>query len=328
MRRYKRCAFATALLVVSAAGALPLLTSSSFSDTTDSGGNSISARADWTAPTVPAAAIAKTAGGTAGFVKKSGTYHVYAAASDSGAPASGISTVKADVSSITTGQTAVSLIAGSYSAGGVAYGYRSAQLTAKSTLATGQVPFSVTATDGVAGVTTAGFAITGDSTAPTASAVQATNGSGGTVGKPELGDTLTLTYSEPADPASLLVGWDGTTTDVVLVFNNGDGAGGDYLQVYSTGLVMRPLGTVYLNRPDVVFGSQVAFGYPGVGTRTSMTQSGSAVSIVLGTPTGAVGTAGAAAVMTWTPSTGATDRAGNAASATTRSESGTSDKDF
>lgn len=331
MRRHRLHVLAAALVLVSAAGSLPLLTSSSFSDTTGNEGSSLSALPDWTAPTVAVAAIAKTAGGSAGFIKKSGTYYVYAAPTDSGAPASGIGSVKANVSTITTGQTAVVLVAGSYSAGGVAYQYRSAQLTAKSTLPAGLVAFSVTAIDNAGGSTSANFSVTGDNTVPSASAVQATNVSGGTAGKPELGDTLTLTYSEPMDWASILDDWDGTTTDVVLVLINGNGSSSDYFQVYSTDLALRPLGTIYLNRSDVLTstsGAYVAFGLSGVGTRTSMTASGSALSFVLGTPTGSVGTAGAAAAMTWTPSTAATDRAGNASTATTRTESGTSDKDF
>ena len=59
-----------------------------------------------------------------------------------------------------------------------------------------------------------------------------------------------------------------------------------------------------------------------------MTASGSAISLVLGTPSGAALTANAAAAMTWTPSAAATDRAGNATSVTTGTESGASDKDF
>jgi hypothetical protein len=75
-------------------------------------------------------------------------------------------------------------------------------------------------------------------------------------------------------------------------------------------------------------GSYVAFGLSGQGTPSRMTATGSALSFVLGTPTGSVGTASGSGTMTWTPSTTATDRAGNAMSSSSRTEAGTSDKDF
>ncbi len=98
-----------------------------------SGGSTASASilVDSVAPTVTAAAIAKTQGGTAGFVKQGGTYYVYANVTDGG---SGVATVTANVSTVTTGQTAAALSSGSFVVGGVTYNYRSAQLTANATL--------------------------------------------------------------------------------------------------------------------------------------------------------------------------------------------------
>lgn len=322
-------AVAAALLVVSAVGSLPLLTSSSFSDTTVNDGNLISAAPDWVPPTVPAAVIAKTAGGTAGFIRASGTYYVYATAGDTGAPPSGIGSVKADLSTVTTGQTAVPLVAGTYTADGVSYQYRSAQLTAKSTLAAGPLAFSLVGTDQAANSSSpAVFSVTGDNTVPSASDVHATNVSGGTAGMPELGDTLLLTYSEVMDWTTILAGWAGTTTNVRLRLVNGGGNVLDYLEVYSSSQVLLPLGTVYATKDllNGAAGAYVEFG--ATGTPTRMTASGAAVSLVLGTPSGAVLIANAAAAMTWTPSAAATDRAGNATSLTTRTESGTVDKDF
>jgi hypothetical protein len=330
MRAHKLRALGVALLVVSGAGSLPLITSSSFSDTTGNSGNLISAAPDWVAPTVSRAAIGKAAGGSTGYIRASGTYYIYAAAGDTGAPASGIGSVTANVTTVTTGQTAVPLVAGTYTAGGVSYQYRSAQLTAKATLAAGPLAFSVAATDQAANSSpAAAFSVTGDNTVPSAFAVQATNVAGGTLGKPELGDTLTLTYSETMDWSTILAGWDGgTTTNVGLVLING-GSSSDYIQIYSLGQVQLPLGNVYLNRTDVAAGgagTYVTFGE--TGTPTTMTASGAALTFVAGTASGTVGTAGAAGAMTWTPSTAATDRAGNASTATTRTESGTSDRDF
>ena len=329
MRGHRLQALAVALVIAAGAGSLPLLTSSSFSDTTVNNASLISAAPDWVAPTVSAAAIGKSAGGNTGFLKASGTYRIYASATDSGAPASGIGVITANVTTVTTGQTAVPLVAGTFSAGGVSYGYRSAQLTAKATLAAGPIAFSVTATDLVPLATTTGFSVTGDNTVPSASDVQATNKAGGVAGRPELGDTLTLTYSEVMDPSTILAGWDGSATGVGLVLLDGGGATSDYIQVYTLTGTLVQLGTVTLNRTDLVTsgaGNYVVFGQ--TGTATTMTASGSAISVLLGTPSGAVATAAAAAAMTWTPLATATDRAGNASTTTVRTETGTSDRDF
>jgi hypothetical protein len=328
MRAHKLHALGVALLAVSFAGALPLVTSSSFSDTTVNSSNLISAAPDWVAPTVSAAAIAKTAGGSTGYIRASGTYYVYAAATDSGAPASGIGTVTANVTTVTTGQTAVPLVAGSYSAGGVSYGYRSAQLTAKATLAAGPVAFSITATDQAANGSTAVFSVTGDNTVPSASDIQTTNVAGGTAASPELGDTLTLTYNEVMDWSTILAGWNGTTTNVQLKLIDAGGPANDYIEVYSPSQVLLPLGTIDLGAADFVKGGvgQVVFG--ATGTSTGMTASGSTLTFVLGTPNVAAGTEKNANAMTWTPATGVTDRAGNAISLTPRTETGASDKDF
>jgi len=325
MRGHGLQVLAVILVVASAAGSLPLVTSSSFSDQTVNNGNLISAVPDWVAPTVTPAAIAKTAGGSAGFLKASGTYYVYASATDSGAPASGIGSVTANVSTVTTGQTAVPLVAGSYSAGGVSYSYRSAQLTAKATLGAGPLAFSVTATDQAANSATAAFSVTGDNTVPSATDVQATNVAGGTVAMPELGDTLILTYSEVMDWTTILAGWTGATTNVQLKLVAPAGNTNDYIEVYSPSQVLLPLGTITLGskdfaKNDVVFGA--------TGTPTTMIASGSALTFVLGTPSVGADTSKTASAMTWTPSTTTTDRAGNATSATPRTETGASDKDF
>jgi hypothetical protein len=127
-----------------------------------------SVNVDATAPAVPGVAIANTTTNAAGWVRKSGTYAVYANASDP----SGISAVKANVSTITSGQTALALSACSSgcTVGGVTYAYKSVSKTAGSTLAAGAVSFTVTATDGVGNATTVNGAGTADNTAPTASA--------------------------------------------------------------------------------------------------------------------------------------------------------------
>ena len=127
---------------------------------------------DDTAPTVTAAAVVTSATSSAGYVRSGGTYIVYANASDGGAPASGISTVKADVSGITAGQTALSLSACSSSCtiGGVTYGYKSSSKTAD-TLSVSSVGFTVTATDKASGAAPGSFSVAVDNDAPSVTAI-------------------------------------------------------------------------------------------------------------------------------------------------------------
>jgi hypothetical protein len=122
---------------------------------------------DNTVPAVSASVIASSVGG-AGWIKQGGTYYVYANASDPGA---GIFTLKANVSSITSGQTAVSLTActSSCSVGGVTYNYKSAVLTAQNPL-TGSPTYTIAPTDNASNTATlTGYSVTVDNTAPTVS---------------------------------------------------------------------------------------------------------------------------------------------------------------
>jgi len=127
---------------------------------------------DNTAPTVSAATVLTSGSTTAGFVKSGGTYVVYANAPDGGAPASGISTVKTDVSALTAGQTALTLSActSSCTVGGITYGYKSSSKTA-GTLSASSIGFTVTATDKASGSSTSSFSVAVDNTAPTVTAV-------------------------------------------------------------------------------------------------------------------------------------------------------------
>jgi hypothetical protein len=270
---------------------------------------------DSVAPTVSAAAISKTQGGTVAYVKQGGTYYVYANVADGG---SGVTTVTTNVNTVTTGQTAVTMTAGSYTAGGVSYNYRTAQLTASNPLAAGSKAFTVTAADAAGNsVTQSGFTVTVDNTAPTASNVQTTNA--GQTGRAETGDAITFTFSETMDPNSILAGWTGTGTAVTLRLING-GGGNDTVQIWNAANTTQlPLGTVTLGATNYVTAS--------ASFSSTMTQSGSAITITLGTITGAT-TRGSAGQMNWAPSTTATDRAANACTATAVNESGGNDRDF
>lgn len=322
MRRTTVTFVSLLVLVVSAGVAYAIFTKQA-----TVGSNSFSTAADWVAPTTSASVIAKTAGGTVGYIHQGSTYYVYASVTDTGNPASGVSTVTANVSSITTGQTAASLTAGSYTIGGVTYSYRSASLTANAALSAGSYTYSITATDAAGNAaTTNTWSVTVDNTAPAASDVQTTNKAGGTNGKAEQGDTLILTYTETMDPNSILAGWTGASTNVVVRLNDGGVIGNDTVTIYNSANTSQlPLGTVDMGSTTYT-SANVTFGASG--TASTMVMSGATITIALGHVTGTDGTALLAGTMQWTPSASATDPAGNACSTAAKSESGASDKDF
>jgi len=160
-----------------------------------------------------------------------------------------------------------------------------------------------------------------DNTPPAASDLQSQNG-GATIGKMELGDKATYTFSELVDPNSILSGWTGAATNVVVRIV--DSGSNDRLQVWNASnnaqLALGEVATGGDYSGNVTFGAS--------GTPSTMAMSGSTITITLGTASGSVKTVSAAKTMVWTPSASATDLAGNSMSTTPVTESGPSDKDF
>ncbi|MEH3032666.1 MAG: Ig-like domain-containing protein [Aeromicrobium erythreum] len=162
--------------------------------------------------------------------------------------------------------------------------------------------------------------------------VQAANG-GGTVGRLDSGDKLTLTYSEQVKPSSLLAGWDGSSRAVTLRLRDGNLVGGgarnDTVDVLS-GSTPVALGSVMLGNDYVKSGKTVTFTATLSATTTT---SGSAVRTVvtvqLGAATGSgLRTTSGTSTMVWTPSTAATDLTGNRCAAAPVTETGAADRDF
>lgn len=319
-RRFALALLAALLGLATTAGVVwALYTNSAASD-----GNELVAAADWVAPSASASVIGKSQGGVPGYIRQGGTYMVYANVSDSGGPASGISSVTANASAITSGQTAAGLGAGSFPIGGVTYSHRSSTLTAGATLAAGTYSYSLTSKD-LAGNsrTQSGYTVTVDNTAPTAADIQTANKAGNTGGKPEAGDTITFTFSEPIDPSSILAGWEGQSTGVVVRITN---ATGDPLTVFNAANTAQlPLGSVNLGRNDYAT-ANATFGASG--TVSTMVLSGNSITVTLGTASAGPSTASTTGTMIWTPSASAYDRAGNAETTTARSETGTADREF
>ncbi len=304
---------------------------------TSSASSSLTVTVDTSAPVVGTTVIAKTTGYLAGSIKQLGTFYVYANVTD----ASGISTVTANNSTlVTSGGTTVSLVAGSYSVGGVTYNFRSASQTAKNPLTAGAYTYSITSTDEHGNsATQSSFPVTVDNTVPTASDVQTANASGGTVGKAEGGDTITFTFAEPIDPESVLTTWTGASSNVVLHLVDGGCTlslcSPDSVEIWNAANTTQlPLGSVNLNRGDyngnivlsLFKGPDITFGASG--TASTMVKSGSTITVTLGTVSGSPNTAAVASTMQWTPSGTPYDAAGNLGSTAPATESGSADKEF
>ncbi|HEY7198104.1 MAG TPA: LamG domain-containing protein [Gaiellaceae bacterium] len=112
--------------------------------------STFSAAPDLSNPTVTASVIARPGGANPGKIRQGGQYYVYANATDAGNPASGISSVTANLTSFDTGTGSVALTAtgGPWTIGATSYTYRSAVLTANTPLTTGNsYAYTVTAND-------------------------------------------------------------------------------------------------------------------------------------------------------------------------------------
>ncbi len=295
-----RAQLAISLAALAACVLAVALSAASFTDS-EQNPQTVTAIADWTAPGAEASAIAPTSGGTPGYLKASKpTYYVYAKVSDSGNPASGVSSVKANVNNLTSGQTAVTLTAGSYSVGGVSYDYRSASLTA-GTLSSGSMEYSLTLADKEGNSASQSFSVTVLGSFA-GSSFATTNVSGGNDGKPEKGDTAVFTYSGAPLPSSIVSGWSGSSS-VGVTATITDSSGNDRLEVSGANL-----GSVELKGSFV--SKTVSF------SGSTLTLEGSSVVLTLGTPSSSssLSDENGNRAPVWKPSASVKDLAENACS--------------
>ena len=289
-------------------------------------GNRFVAASDWVAPSVAGALVSSTNASAspvavAGFLRQGATYRAYANIADGN---SGVASVRADLSALSgAGATSVALVAGSYSVAGATYNYATAQQTAGASLSEGAKSFSVSATDAASNSASSTATATVDNTAPTATDIQTGNAPGGTNGHPEQGDQVVYTFSEPIDPGSILSGWSGASTSVVLRFTNGSPS--DSFTIWNAANTAQlALGSVDAGKKYVTQNTT----YGATGTASTMVMSGSTITVTLGTQSANASTANGTVTMKWTPSTSAADRAGNALASTAASETGIADLDF
>jgi hypothetical protein len=193
--------------------------------------------------------------------------------------------------------------------------------TTASTLAAGTYTAQATQTDTAGNTgTSSANTFTVDTTKPTVSGVSAANKTGGTAGKIEAGDTITFSFSEAIAPASVLSGWDGTSTAVKLRFTNS--TTDSFTVLDNNSLTNVHLGSVATQGNYVTTTTTFS-------ATMAMSADGKSVVVTLGTPSNVATTANTAKNMVWTFSTSITDLAGNTitTSPSTWTESD-SDRDF
>jgi hypothetical protein len=156
---------------------------------------------------------------------------------------------------------------------------------------------------------------------PRGTDIQAGNG-GATAGRLQSGDWVRLTWTETIAPASVLAGWTGSSQAIrVRITDAGTNDQMDFLN---------SAGTARLNLVSTAADLKLGGNYVTSTTtfNATMTQSGSSITVTLGSLiSGSIATAGAA-TMTWLPSAAATDATGHPSSTTQVTESGAADVDF
>jgi hypothetical protein len=166
------------------------------------------------------------------------------------------------------------------------------------------------------------FATAADWVAPTATSIAAANkgGVGTTVGKLDSGDTITFTFSEPIDPASILSGWSGASAAVRLRFT--DASSNDTFTVQDAG------GGTTVKLGTVTTSGNYVTGNVNITSTMARSADGKSVAVTLGTPGNVSVLPVGAKNMSWALVAGPKDVAGNAlATPATRVETD-SDVDF
>ncbi|ALV47967.1 signal peptidase I (plasmid) [Arthrobacter alpinus] len=206
------------------------------------------------------------------------------------------------------------------------------------TVADGLYDFRAVLTDG-AGKETISTVVTGrrvDNSPLRAADVQAANGTGA-LGKFDAGDTLTFTYSQQVNLASVSPGWAGAALPVTVRLRDGNVSGlgtgnnGDTVDVQRPGSSVN-LGSVNTkgnfakNKKTVSFNATM--------TATTVTVGGlprTVVTVILAAPASGAGslrTSTTSPAMVWTPTSSVTSTSAVPCSLAPITESGTLDRDF
>lgn len=157
--------------------------------------------------------------------------------------------------------------------------------------------------------------------------VQAVNGA--SAGKLAASDALKLTYSDQVNLTTILAGWTGSSTSVVLRLR--DAQSSDVIDVLkSVNGALLPLGSINTKQNFIKNGKTAQFNATMVASTTTVNgTTATVVTVTLGTLASGTGLRTAsAATMVWTPSATVTDLNGRACSTTPATESGALDRDF
>jgi chitinase len=175
---------------------------------------------------------------------------------------------------------------------------------------------------GRSGTSPVGARVVDNDTTPTGTDVQ-TRSTGATAGRLDIGDEISLTFSEPIAPASVLPGWTGGSQAIrVAVTNSANNDRMDFLD--STGATRLNL---VRNATDLRLDGN--FVTAATLFNATMTAGGSTITITLGSMiSGTPATSSANGTMSWRPNAGALDLAGHATSTTAVTETGGADRDF
>lgn len=286
---------------------------------------------DVVGPTADSLSITSFAGGDIGFIRQGARIYVCANnVVDGGDVPSGVKSVTMDISSFGLPYTGYDLTKMTMSNSPYKTGICRGSLNswegdwpARKPLPEGPYAYSVTMTDFVGNTSTMSDTGIMDNTPPKAKDIQTSNG-GAVVGKPELGDKITLTFSEIM---SRMLGDDAPTMRNVVVHIDNSGSN-DVLSVWVEGNQRQDyyVGTVKLGG-DYVSANRT-FGATGVPSTLVRGSTPGTNVITLGTPSGTTNTVTGSRTMVWTPSANAMDRPGNPIVVSNVTESGAGDPDF
>ncbi|MEX0755252.1 MAG: hypothetical protein WEA54_05185 [Actinomycetota bacterium] len=196
-------------------------TYAAFFDTAQNPNNTFEAADDLRPPVIDDTVI-EGGGNVAGSIRAGGTYRVFANVTDLGSPPSGVASVVADLSNITTGAgtTNLSTAGGPWTVDGTSYAWRSAQQTANGGLASGSVNYSFTLTDNAGNSGNDGpYSVTVDNAGPSVTATVIQKNEGGVVGFIRQNGSYRV-YANLADA----VGVTSATANLTNVSGSGAGA--------------------------------------------------------------------------------------------------------
>lgn len=317
MKRWRRTALLLCLWAALTAG-ITGLTQARFTSQTVNPGNSVTSAPDWVAPSAARSVVQKVEGGETGYLRWNGQFRVYGQITDSGNPSSGITNVNADLDPGGGFNVPMPNTPGPFAVDGLNYNYRSNVATVPWFTPQGNYAYLLNMTDGAGNARTQnGWLAVVDAARPNVVDVQTTNV--GTAGRPNPGDIVTYTFSEPIDRQSIRAGWtSGSSTVNVQIANNAGGPARDRLTIPGTNL-----GEINLNDTDYVAATTIYSNSTMVRSTTNANQ----IVVTLGTATTPPAGTGNNA-MAWTALNTIYDRAGNLLQTLAVNESGANDRDF